>query len=189
MMIVLGLAISAPIVMMLLHLLLQRTVYSGGEPKARLKLVIRIVAGVTLAWGILSALVLSRLPWPLLWLNTAYVLVVSFGLGMCYFNVFALSETALRIRLLLESYVAEKQGRSDRPSETLKNYNAESLIRVRIDRLLAMGAAREQNGKIVAVSLPLIWTSKLIHFVGLSFRRVLFGHAGEDRTPDAWKDL
>ena len=92
-MIVLLLAVSAPVVIMLLHLLLQRTVYSAGEPGARLKLVIRIVVGVTVIWGILTAVVLWKLPAPLLLLNMAYVMVVVFGLGMCYFNVFALSES------------------------------------------------------------------------------------------------
>ena len=173
----------------LLHLLLQRTVFSGGEPKARLNLVIRIVVGVTVVWGLLSAVVLSRLPLPLLLLNTAYVVVVSFGLGMCYFNVFALSETALRIRLLLESYVAEKQGRSTVSPGTLRDYDASALIDVRIDRLLAMGAAREHEGKILAVSLPLIWTSKFFYVIRSNMRWLLFGSIVDDRTSEVWKDL
>ncbi len=87
-MIVLLLGISAPIAMMLLHLVVQRTVCSAAEPRARLRLVIRIVMSVTMIWGVLATAVLSWLPLPLLLLNAGYVIVVSFGLGLCYFNVF-----------------------------------------------------------------------------------------------------
>ena len=145
-MIVLLLGISAPVAMFVSHVLLQRTVYAGGEPKARLKLAIRIVLGVTVIWGILAAAVLSGLLLPLLLLNTAYVMFVSFGLGMCYFNVFALSETALRIRVLLETYLAEKRGETSSRPGVVEGYDAAALIGVRVDRLLSMGAAREQGG-------------------------------------------
>ena len=188
-MIVLLLGPSALVVIVVLHVLLQRTVYSAGEPRARLKLVIRIVLGVTALWGILAVVLLSKLPLPLLVLNTAYVIVVSFGLGMCYFNVFALSETALRIRFLLESYVAEKRGDTASTPGADEGYDAESLIGVRIDRLLAMGAAREQDGRIRMASAPLVLTSKLFHFARSVWRGVLFGPAADDRTSEVWKDL
>ena len=186
---VLVLAISAPVAMMLLHVLLQRTVYLAGESRARLKLVIRIVTGVTAACGVLSAAMFSSLPLPLLLLNTAYVTIVSFGLGMCYFNVFVLSETALRIRLLLESYVAEKRGDKGWDHGTLKAYDAAALIGARIDRLLAMEAAREQGGKILVVSVPLVLTAKLFHFIRSIWKGVLFGPVPDDRTSDVWKNL
>ena len=188
-MIILLLATSAPVAMLLSHLLLQRTIYCTGDAKARLKLVIRIVVAVTAVWGVLSAAVLSRLPLPLLLLNTAYVMIVSFGLGMCYFNVFALSETALRIRLLLESYLAEKRGDASWEPGIPKDYDAATLIKVRIDRLLAMGAVREENGKILAVSTPLVLTSKLFHFIRSIWKEVLFGSVPDDRTSEVWKDL
>ena len=179
---VLVLAISAPMTMILWHVLLQRTIFSAGEPRARLKLVIRIILGVMAIWGVLTIAVLSWLPLPLLFLNTAYVMVVSFGLGMCYFNVFALSETALRIRLLTEFYLTEKWDDTGRSRGTIREYDAATMIRVRINRLLAMGAAREQNGKILMVSAPLVMTSKLFHLARLAWRAVLFGLTPEDIT-------
>ena len=159
------------------------------NPELRLKLVIRIVVGVTAVWGILAAVFLWSLPVPLRLLNIAYVIVVAFGLGMCYFNVFALSESALRIRILLESYAAEKRGDPTWNSGSLKDYDAAALIGVRIDRLLALGAARERDGKIRAVSGPLILTAKLFHLIRSIWRRVLYGAALDDRTSDVWKDL
>jgi len=108
---------------------------------------------------------------------------------MCYFNVFALSETALRIRLLLESYLAEKQGDLARTPAATEGYDAAALIGVRIDRLLAMRVAREQRGRILMVSAPLVLTSKLVHFTRSVWKRVLFGPAADDRTFEVWEDL
>jgi hypothetical protein len=189
-MIVILLAASAPVAVLLLHVLLQRTVCTGGEPRARLKLVIQIVLGVTVTWGILAAVVLRGLPVPLLLLNIIYVMIVTFGLGMCYFNVFALSETALRIRFLMEAYAAEKRGGAGAwNSRSLEDYDAATLIGMRIDRLLTMGAARERDGKILVVSVPLILTARLFHFAGSAWKHVLFGAASDDRASEVWKNL
>jgi hypothetical protein len=174
-MIVLMMAISAPVAMMLLHVALQRLVYSDGEPKARLKLVIRIVMGVTIAWGLLGIGVFRSLPLSLLFLNTLYVMVVSFGLGMCYFNVFALGETALRIRFLMESYIADRRGETRRDFGASSQYDPETMVGVRIERLLALGAACEQAGKIVMTNVPLVLTAKLFYNARSLWRGVLFG--------------
>lgn len=188
-MLVLVLSLSAPVAMVLMHLTLQRTILSAGDPRARLKLVIQIVIGVTVFWGMVSAFMFRTLPAGLHFLNTAYVVFVSFGLGMCYFNVFALSETALRIRLLMNSYIAEKNNDDNWFPSVAEGYDATALIRSRIDRLLGMGAAREVSGKIVIVSFPLILTARFLHAISSAWKKLIFGTTPDSRTANVWRAL
>ncbi|OGG99666.1 MAG: hypothetical protein A2600_12455 [Candidatus Lambdaproteobacteria bacterium RIFOXYD1_FULL_56_27] len=81
--------------------------------------------------------------WPLRlegWLPVlAYLVVVYNGLGYGYFHFFNLSETARRIRLLIEVYQGVGAG--------TEKYQPESMVKNRIDRLVAMGQLEEGQGK------------------------------------------
>ena len=74
---------------MALHVLLHRTIYARHKPESHIQVLFYILIGVTAAWGILAAVVFSRLPLLLMLLNTAYVIAVGFCLGYCYFHVLA----------------------------------------------------------------------------------------------------
>jgi hypothetical protein len=186
--VLLALSASAPVAMALVHLLVHRTAGARCHPGSRLKLLARIELGVTLVWVILAGIAFSHLPLGLRLLNMSYVLVVSLGLGYCYFIVFALSETALRIRLLLKSYVAERQP-GDGPAATpAEEYDPAAMIGERIDRLLAMGAAREEAGKIFGSKGLVYYFALSIHCLSQVWRAAIFGAGSDGRSFVIWNE-
>jgi len=174
--------------MVLLHVLIHRTAGARCQAGARLKLLARIELGVAFTWCIVAAVAFRRLPPGLLLLNTAYVAVVSLGLGYCYFILFALSETALRIRLLLGSYIAERQGSPEPGVTPPDGYNPAAMIDQRIDRLLAMGAAREEGTRIFRVKCLVYYYALSLHLLSHAWRTALFGASSDGRSFVIWKN-
>jgi hypothetical protein len=183
-MIVLALALTAAPAMALSHVLLYRTVFAGQEPKSRIKVLAYLVAGVIVAWGLLAVAIFWPLPWPLFALNTGYVVLVNAFLGASYFHFFLLSETALRIRILIEAYAAERSGVPAPLETTAAECDPRTMIGIRINRLLAMGAAREEGGRILACRSPLLLAARLSYACRSLWKVVLFGRSRDTGGAD-----
>jgi hypothetical protein len=185
----LALSASAPIAMVLLHVLVYRAGLVRDNPGARLKLLARIALAVSAVWGLMAVVLFAQLPLALALLNTAYVVVVSLSTGYTYFIIFSLSETALRTRLLVERYVAERRGTAGPGPDPTEDYHAGTMLSERIDRLLAMGAAREERGKLLGVRGLIFYFSWAMHTLTRIWRGILFGRRPDSRTFVIWKDI
>jgi len=71
-------------------------------------------------------------------------LIIYIALGYCYFHFVGLSETARRIRMLMEIY-GSKEGLSQ--EELLARYNAKEIVKKRMDRLLSNGQLIRRDSK------------------------------------------
>jgi hypothetical protein len=98
------------------------------------------------AIGLLAAAVLTHAAGSALELSAAEVALqmlvnglTSAALGYCYFHFVNLGETARRVRILRELV---EGGGALRREELLKRYNAQDMVRRRLDRLL-------RNGQVV----------------------------------------
>jgi hypothetical protein len=182
----LALSASAPVAMVLLHVLVYRLRLVRDDPGARLKLLARIELAVAAAWGLMALVLFAGLPPARALLNAAYVVAVGLGMGYTYFIFFALSETALRTRLLIERYVAERHGAA---GPAAGDYHAGTMLAERIERLLAMGAAREEGGKLFGVRGLVSTFSWAVHTLTRAWRGVLFGRRPDSRTFVIWEDL
>lgn len=70
---------------------------------------------------------------------------VTYGaLGYCYFHFINMGETARRIRILRELYEA---GGVLTLEEIMKRYNASEMVHHRLNRLLANGQIKYENGR------------------------------------------
>lgn len=81
----------------------------------------------------------------------AYGALVYGALAYAYFHWFNLSETARRVRILHE--VAREPGIAE--EELSRRYPAETLLELRLRRLVELGAARLEGGRYVLASVPL----------------------------------
>jgi hypothetical protein len=88
-------------------------------------------------------------------------------LAHLYFNFFALSETARRIRLLVNLKL------QSRTSPTI--YSADSVIQVRIDRMVELHQITLRQDRYICRPTPLLWVSRLLKL----HERLLF----PDRQP------
>ncbi len=95
------------------------------------------------------------------------------ALGYCYFNFVVLSETARRIRMLIEIYDSGKEGLSI--EEMLHRYNAGEIAKKRIGRLLGNGQLRCEGGKYF-IGKPMVLL--LANWIML-FKIVLLGKRSE----------
>jgi hypothetical protein len=91
-----------------------------------------------------------------------YSLVVYNALGYSYFQLFNMSETGRRIRILLEIYRAGGLG----ASEIASLYDVREMFEVRIDRLISMGQVKERDGRYVLDGLMLYYAAMMVAFWG-----------------------
>jgi hypothetical protein len=99
-----------------------------------------------------------------------FALFVYGAAGYAYFHVFNMSETARRIRILIEIL---QHGAL--PADALRDdYSPERMIRVRLDRLLKMRQIRRQADGLYRIDRKLLVTAAKSFRV---FRHVLFAHA------------
>jgi hypothetical protein len=184
---ILWLTLSAPAAIIFLHVFLHRTLLRNHKPTDRLKILLNLIATVSIAWGVLAILIFSSVPLDKAMLNAGYVVLVSLAFGFCYYIIFTMSETARRIRILVDVYVAEQTEYEAMAynKKASKDYNAKTMIDTRIDRLLGVGAIRERDGKIVVAFGATLLVSKLIRF----WRRVVFGNTSDGRTSQGWDRL
>jgi hypothetical protein len=180
-------SLSGPAVMVFTHVMLHRTILRNLDPNKRIGILVKILIRINLLWGILALVAFWSAPVPERLGAVAYAIVVSGGIAFCYFNFFMMSETARRIRILVDVYVAERteyeaMGYNHKARE---EYNAAAMIDVRIARLLAAHAIQEKDGKLFATSSPMLFASRLVHF----WSQLLFGNSSDARTSKDWDRL
>jgi hypothetical protein len=96
-----------------------------------------------------------------------YSFIVYNCLGYSYFHFYNLSETARRIRILIEV----KNQKSISKEELMSIYKPDIILSNRLDRLIKLGQIRlKENGKYI-LSGKILWLSALI----IAFLRNIFG--------------
>lgn len=97
--------------------------------------------------------------------SLVYSFIVYNCLGYCYFHVFNMSETARRIKVLLEI----DKGNSVNITNLNNSYTADLMIKNRLVRLTELKQVRKDNDKYILAN-RVLWISSLINH---SFRRIL----------------
>jgi hypothetical protein len=141
--------LSTPLTALVLHILVYRLI-----PKfknfPRQKLAVLVILGATAfstAYAAYLQLGADQI------FHTA---ILSLMFGYSYFHFFNMSETARRIRILVE-YVAGIQSSGS-------SYNQDKILGNRITRMFDHGLITESGGKLHAKNGPLLWASYLIIF-------------------------
>jgi hypothetical protein len=117
--------------------------------------------------GLLTCVVASRCPHAILEkpVETAYGVVVYACVAYCYFHLFNMSETARRIRILSEIYLA---GSLD-AGQLSRRYDGVAVLEMRLDRLLATRQLARRADRFVNAGLGLYVAACLVR----SWRLVL----------------
>jgi len=149
----------APLAMLLVHALLARLARRASRQVVATTAGLGGAAATALAWNGLAAPADATV-WAQL-----YVAVVSVLIAYAYFHFFNMSETARRVRILME--VAEA-GTLDADAIAARHPPA-PLVEVRIERLLAAGQAVEREGRIALASSLLVLAARVV----FAWRRVL----------------
>lgn len=150
--------LSYPLWQVLLHGLFTRLPVAKGMPHQKQAL-------VAIAAGFVSLLGL------LVWLERDELSLVKLlawgGLSVClshvYFHAFNLTETARRVRMLLNL-------RENLPLAPEKGFSPKEVIGRRIERLLALNQLRVENGRYYAKASVLTFTSVILR----AYERFLF---------------
>lgn len=87
-------------------------------------------------------------------------------LAYVYFHIFNMSETARRIRILAES---RQRGKVTR-TEIVREYTCERMVKIRLDRLVALRELRLKNGRYTMGRGRLLFPARIV----FGFRRILF---------------
>lgn len=165
---VLLLALLAPFGLFLAHAVYCRWLgrHRSGSPQVALTQLI-LLGNIPLLFGVaLIAHMEHRQAHEWVWM-AVFVLVVFNAVGYAYFHVFNMSETARRIRILIEIFRHDTL-----PSRDLRgDYSPEQMIRVRLDRLVKMGqVSRTPDGLYNIDSRLLVTAAKAMRL----FRGMLF---------------
>ncbi len=134
---IIWLALSAPITCLGLQIVLNWTLFSRRQPRSRIQVAARIAALVTLLNCALTSAALAGSDAGAMAAHLLFAAIASGCLAYCYFIFFTMGETARRIRILLAYY----------EGQILTGYGPGAMVETRIQRLLDMGAIREQNGR------------------------------------------
>jgi hypothetical protein len=86
------------------------------------------------------------------------------ALGYGYFHFLNLGETARRVRLLRE--LVEADG-SLSPKELYRRYNAQTMVRARLDRLIKAGQVILQDGRYCLGNSTLLFSARIIEIMKL----------------------
>ncbi|PIQ99599.1 MAG: hypothetical protein COV66_10620 [Nitrospinae bacterium CG11_big_fil_rev_8_21_14_0_20_45_15] len=98
--------------------------------------------------------------------------VIYMALSYCYFHFINMGETARRIRILRELNDSDNGLTMD---EILKRYNANDMIRMRMDRLLNNGQVYEKEGRYYIGNPLMLWISKGM----VAMKRFMLGKGSE----------
>lgn len=98
-----------------------------------------------------------------------YLFLVYLLAGYVYFHFFNMSETARRVRLLIESSKTGSLNKID----LKKLYPHQDIVSVRIERLTALGELQRSGDRYVLGNRVLLLPAKLI----FTLRRLLFPHS------------
>lgn len=151
------LGLCTPLFALILHILVYR-LFPKLIPYPRQKLALLVILGAVLL-SVLGAITLHLGPDHII-----HTFVLGLMLGYSYFHFFNMSETARRIRILVE-YVAKI------PPHQTQDYDTDTIFANRITRMHEHGLIDEaQAGRLTAHSGPMLWASHLILF----WRRLFF---------------
>ena len=171
----LGYVLAIPVALFAAHVLLNR--YGGRRlrPHSPQVLLVRLVLAFNIA-------VLAG-TWLIAWLEardaaqTIYMLVFAFlvfnGIAYAYFHFFNMSETARRIRMLLQIRRAGPAGL--RVQELERRYSQKDMIETRLDRLVRMNQlSLAPDGRYRVAGNTLLWAGRIMGlWRRLVLRRVL----------------
>lgn len=149
------LGLSAPLAAVVVHILIYR-LWPQAKSFPRQKLAVLVIA-LTSGLIALAAWLLS-LPIE----QVGHATCLALMLGYSYFHFFNMSETARRIRILVE-YVAHLPSRQG-------PYDANKIYLNRIQRMREHNMIVEQNGKLMVKPSPMLWASYLI----LGWRKLFY---------------
>lgn len=106
-----------------------------------------------------------------------YSLIVYNALGYSYFHLFNMSDTARRIRILIDVYTRG----GIREDEAAALYDTSRMIDLRIERLLAAGQIRETGGRYVLSGSILYTAARVLHLWSALSGMALYREQKEDR--------
>ena len=141
------LGLGAPFIALMIHALAYRLIPPlKNFPRQRLALLVILAATLLTATEAYYLQVKRK--------EMVHACVLSLMLGYSYFHFFNMSETARRIRILVE-YVAKVSGRG-------AAYDGGQIYRNRLIRLGETNLIFEQGGKLHTKNSPLLWASYVI---------------------------
>jgi len=162
--------LMTPLWNFLLHALCTRTSWGRPLPHQKLALFCCLLTAVlvTMAVGVTDFFLVQvggdQLP---------FTCLVAVLFSHIYFHVFNMSETARRIRILVDL----AQGKS-----TTEVYDDTSMVRVRIERLRGLGQIRMLGGRLYANRSWFTEVCRLVRW----HERLLFPQRFGDRATRAW---
>lgn len=128
------------------------------------------LAGMLFIGGVIWMFRVRMLPVSL-WDTIGYAMlwIVSYlCLVYCYFfGFFNLGESARRVRLLIELYLAGERGMT--LEEILSAYNARMIVAARLDRLLSSGQIIEKDGRYFVGKPIMLYLAKALVLMKVLF--------------------
>lgn len=140
----------------LVHLIFVRLISKVWKPKSPQQMVALIAVAIGLGAFILGFSLSDDLNEEKIWLG-AYLGGTSFLFSYTYFHLFNMANTARRIHLLILYLHKDRLGSSQE-----MEYQSSVILDQRVDRLVAMGALREKEGKLLAPFGILLVAAKCI---------------------------
>jgi hypothetical protein len=168
----------APALGLALNVIVQIVTFRALRRRSLLKSIVVGFAGGLLLVAILSFYCCHRLPGTSLDLIGRLLAncATSCALGYGYFHFLNLGQTARRVRILREFVEAQRPLTRD---EVLARYNADTILQLRLARLLATGQLSAINGRLVARRSTVLVMARVIGWM----KSVLLG-AGSDLPGD-----
>ncbi len=100
-------------------------------------------------------------------------IIIYTALSYCYFHFINLGETSRRIRIILEIYNSKDHALT--MEEILERYNAEEVVRKRLDRLLSNRQIVERDGRLYIHSRLMLLISRIM----VAMKVLLLGRRSE----------
>lgn len=158
---ILEILLASPLILMIIHIA-----------------VVRLIAAFKINFSLQLSLILTELVLniPLLVIinqidhaisTKIFAFIVYNALGYSYFHFFNMSETARRIRILLEVHT----GKTQSGEEFEKEYNSKFMLEKRLERLVGLGQIKAVNTDRYVLKGITLWFAGLV----IRFFRVLIG--------------
>ena len=122
-----------------------------------LAVVISLAWLAPVAWGIFLRDIAAGSD---LWVALLYGVLTYGGLAFCYFQVFAMTETARRLHILYELYTKKEMTLSELDAE----YGASQMLRTRLTRMVEIGQLNYDGTHYTLRSGLLLWVGLIMSF-------------------------
>ncbi len=171
----LGYVLAIPVALFAAHVLLSR--YGGRHPRLHAPQVLLVQLALAFNLAVLAGTWLIARLEARDAAQTMYMLVFAFlvfnGIVYAYFHFFNMSETARRIRILLQIRWAGPSGLRIRELE--RQYSQKDMIEARLDRLVRMNQlSLAPDGRYRVAGNTLLWAGRIMGlWRRLVLRRVL----------------